>query len=206
MDAGFYNMDSIHFDVLTEVGNIGAGNAVTSLSKMMKKKVNMLVPSAKLVPFSQIHNLVGGGENIVFAVLFDLSGEILGKMMFVLQEECARLFINAMLDLDLKEVGEIGEYELSALKEVGNILTSSYLNSLASFVDKKIFPSIPYLAHDMAAAVISVPAVDIGKNADEIIFIESVFEDTNLNISGYFILIPDGSSFKVIMDSLGVVL
>ena len=29
------NMDDMEFDILTEIGNIGAGNAVTSLSQMM---------------------------------------------------------------------------------------------------------------------------------------------------------------------------
>ncbi len=204
MQTSFQNMDRIHYDVLTEVGSIGAGNAVTSLSKMMGKKISMQVPSVRLLGFNESHQIIGGAENNVFGILFDLSGEIKGKMMFVLEEESAILLVNRMLNMTIADVAEFGDYELSVLQEVGNILASSYLNSLATFINKRIIPSVPYIAHDMAGAIISVPAIEFGKTADEILFIESTFEDSISNVSGYFILIPDDDSLQTIMDSLGV--
>ena len=34
-------MDNMQFDVLREIGNIGAGNATTALSQMLSAKVDM---------------------------------------------------------------------------------------------------------------------------------------------------------------------
>ena len=42
-------LDNMNFDVLTEIGNIGAGNAVTALSQMINAKVDMYVPQVKML-------------------------------------------------------------------------------------------------------------------------------------------------------------
>ena len=36
-----------YFDVLKEIGNIGAGNAMTALSQMLQCKVDMKVPQVR---------------------------------------------------------------------------------------------------------------------------------------------------------------
>lgn len=38
MSISFDELNNIQMDVLREIGNIGAGNAVTSLAKMIDKK------------------------------------------------------------------------------------------------------------------------------------------------------------------------
>ena len=36
------NVDGIYFDVLKEIGNIGAGNATTALAQLLQTKIQML--------------------------------------------------------------------------------------------------------------------------------------------------------------------
>ena len=45
-------LNDIQYDVLKEIGNIGAGNATTALSKMLNQKMDMSVPKVELVPFN----------------------------------------------------------------------------------------------------------------------------------------------------------
>ena len=47
-------LDNMNFDVLTEIGNIGAGNAVTALSQMINAKVDMYVSTSKNVDIPTI--------------------------------------------------------------------------------------------------------------------------------------------------------
>jgi chemotaxis protein CheC len=94
--------------------------------------------------------------------------------------------------------------EMSAMEEIGNILSSSYLGSLSSIINKKVVPSIPFLSIDMANAILSVPAIEFGRVANRALLIESVFETQgNDDVSGYFLLIPDSQSLTDILDSLG---
>ena len=51
-------LDDIQYDVLKEIGNIGAGNATTALSKMLNQKMDMSVPKVELVPFNEISYLL----------------------------------------------------------------------------------------------------------------------------------------------------
>ena len=93
--------------------------------------------------------------------------------------------------------------ELSALKEVGNIITGSYLNSLSMMTNLKIYPSVPDLAVDMAEAILSVPAIEFGTMGDKILLIQTQFFDETV-LDGYFILIPDVESYSKILKALGI--
>ena len=199
-------LTSMHFDVLRELGNIGSGNAVTSLAKMLDKKVDMSVPLVQFLNFSDLAGAIGGPENYVAGVLVMLSGGLNGIMMFLLEQKGAKVLINELFsnisnkdaDLPLEEI------ELSALKELGNILTNSYLNSLSVMLNLDIKPSVPSLAIDMAGAILSVPAIEFSKVSDKVLFIDTIFKTTDTDVDGYFILVPEFDSFKIIMSNLGV--
>ena len=92
---------------------------------------------------------------------------------------------------------------LSAMQEVGNIITGAYLNSLSSMTSLTIFPSPPALTIDMAGAILSVPAIQFGIYGDKILLIQSQFYD-EIQLDGYFILIPDLESYEKILAALGI--
>ncbi len=200
---GFHEFSGMHFDILKEIGSIGAGNAVTSLAKMLNRKVKMEVPVVNLVDFCDIAEFVGGPENLVIGVLVRISGDISGIMMFIVEKESAKSLLDILMS-GISHSGDFNEIELSALQEIGNILTSSYLGSLSGMTKTHIKQSVPYLSIDMANAILSVPAIEFGKVADKVLFIESVFSGESENVSGYFLLVPDLPSFEVILKSLGV--
>lgn len=199
------NFGDIHFDILREIGNIGAGNAITSLSKMLDKKVDMHVPKVTLVDFQSISDFIGGPENIIIGILVNLSGDINGIMMFLVEKKSAHKLISILFN-DSSTGDDFSDIELSALQEVGNILSSAYLGSLSTLINKSIYPSVPFLSIDMAGAILSVPAIEFGKVSDRVLLIESVFEAEDKDVSGFFVLVPDPPSFQTILTSLGVVL
>ncbi|MCL2874100.1 MAG: chemotaxis protein CheC [Defluviitaleaceae bacterium] len=200
-------IDSIveeHVDILKEIASIGCGNAVTALSSLLNRRVKMSVPVVNMLDFKDVSNCIGGAENIIAGVLVGLSGDINGIMMFIVDEDIAHRFVDMLLGKPTEPHDGFSEIEYSALTEVGNILTSSYLSSLASLTRTTINQSVPQLSIDMANAILSVPAIEFGKVGDKVLFIESVFETDTENVSGYFILVPDMPSFEVIFKSLGV--
>ncbi|MDR2903416.1 MAG: chemotaxis protein CheC, partial [Clostridiales bacterium] len=170
-------------------------------------KVDMRVPKVNLLEFKETAAIMGDPEDLVFGILVNISGDINGMMMFLVKVDSARALIKYLLGAQFaqREIGEeFNEIDLSALREIGNILTSAYLNALSMMINKQAIPSVPYLAKDMAAAIMSVPAIEFGKIADKVVFIESVFNTDDEVVSGYFILVPDLQSFKLILSSLGV--
>lgn len=192
-----------YLDVLKEIGNIGAGNAMTALSQMLQCKVDMKVPQVKLLPFSEVGTLMGGEEQIMVGVFLGVEGDITGSMMFLIEKESAKHLINKVMMGMGSEGEEFSEMELSAMKEVGNIITGAYLNSLSTLTNLVVYPSPPDLTVDMAGAILSVPAIQFGTLGDNLLLIQSQFYD-DVEIDGYFILIPDLESYSKILTSLGI--
>lgn len=196
-------MDDMYFDILKELGNIGAGNATTALSMMLNRKIDMQVPKVALVGFDELSRIVGGEEALVAALYLFLEGSISGSMMFMLDNESAHSLVNALMGRNTEEMQEFSEMDLSALHEIGNIIAGSYLSALSDLTNLTITASVPYLSIDMAASILSVPAIEFGKLGDKALLIQTKFGD-DLNISGYFLLIPELQSYDVIMKSLGL--
>jgi len=205
----FEKLDDIHLDVLKEIGNIGTGNAVTAISGLLNKKAKMKMPSVNLVEFGHLADFVGGPENILVGVLVGVSSDINGMMMFLMDMNTTRNLVDTALDgMKLTNAGSAGdtfnEMELSVIEEIANIMAGSYLGSLSGLTKLHIRQSPPMLAIDMANALLSVPAIEFGKMADHVLYINSSFSVEDVDVSGYFILVPDEASFKKIMSSLGV--
>ena len=192
-----------YMDVLRELGNIGAGNAMTALSQMLGCKVDMRVPQIRLLEFKEVGAIMGGEEQIMVGVLLGVEGDITGSMMFLVEKDSAKHLIRKLMMGMVPEGDDFSEMELSAMKEVGNIITGAYLNSLSVITNLKIFPTPPELAVDMAGAILSVPAIEFGIIGDNLLLIQSQFFD-EVEIDGYFILIPDLDSYGKILGSLGM--
>lgn len=206
MDSNFEmdSIDSNQLDVLREIGNIGAGNAMTALAQMLQRKVDMKVPKAALFEFRDLGEVIGGEETIMAGVYMQVEGNIEGSMMFLLERESAKHLVDQMLGgYGGSNPDEFDEMEMSVLKEIGNIMTGAYLNSLADLTGLKIYPTVPDLAIDMAGAILSVPAIEFGVLGDKILMIQTIFTD-DVAIDGFFILVPDLDSYRKIMESLGM--
>lgn len=197
-------IDNMHYDVLKEIGNIGAGNATTALSTMINSKIDMQVPQVALLEFKELADTVGGADNIVVGILITLEGEINGMMMFMMDEKSAYHLVNILMGNPISNHSEFTEMEYSALKEIGNIIAGAYLSSLSTLTGIRIDASVPYMSIDMAGAILSVPAIEFGKVGDKALIIETKFWKDDADVNGYFILIPTIESYDVILSSLGL--
>lgn len=196
-------MSNEYYDVLRELGNIGAGNATTALAQMMQCKVDMAVPQVRLLEFKEIGEMMGGEELIMAGIYLGIEGDITGSIMFLLEKQAARHLVSKLMGSMQPEGEEFSEIELSALKEVGNIITGAYLNSLSMLTNLVIYPSVPDLCVDMAGAILSVPAIEFGALGDRMLLIQTQFFD-EMTLDGYFILIPDLDSYGKILSALGI--
>lgn len=188
------NLDLMDIDMLKEVANIGTGNAATSLSSLINKRISMEVPTVKMPEFNNIADIIGGSEALICGLLVGVSGDVNGMMMYLMTEESACKLAKEITGNEKKNFSEFEEIDYSMLTEIGNILTSSYLTALSQLMDYKINQSVPSLSIDMAGAILSVPAIEFGRIADRVLFIESTFKeisDTDGPLSGFFMLIPE---------------
>ena len=197
------NMEGVYFDVLREIGNIGAGNATTALATMIGTKVDMRVPKVGLMEFKEIGAEMGGEETIMAGIYQQIRGDISGSIMFLLEEKSARVLVYKLMGVESNSSEPFNEMEISALQEIGNIITGSYLSSLSTLTNMTIDASVPSLCIDMCEAILSVPAIEFAELGDKMLLIKTEFSD-DVKLEGYFILVPDLTSYEKILTSLGM--
>lgn len=188
------NLNLMDIDMLKEVANIGTGNAATSLSNLVNERISMTVPTVKMPEFKHLADIIGGADALIAGLLVGISGDVDGIMMYLMTEKSACTLAKEIMNRDKNNFSEFDEIDYSMLTEIGNILTSSYLTALSQLMNYKINQSVPSLSVDMAGAILSVPAIEFGRVADRVLFIESTFKQSSNNsedLSGFFMLIPE---------------
>lgn len=198
-------LTSMRLDVLKELGNIGAGNATTALSVMLNSNLRMESPVVKMLDFDEIPEMIGGADAIVAAVLTRFSGEVSGMMLFILEMEEAKNLAGTMLCKTYADDFESFDHmDKSALKEVGNILMSSYINSIGTMTNLQFRTEPPAICVDMAGSVLSMPISQLGQVGDKALVIDSKFLDNERPINGFLMLVTDEMSYQKIFEALGI--
>lgn len=203
MATDFDELNAKYFDVLKEIGNIGAGNAATAIADMVGMKMDMSVPDVELMPVENVGSAIGSEEEVVVGIMLGVETDIDGSMMFIMDLTSAHRLVNKLMMRDPDFDGDFTEMDLSALREIGNIISGAYLSAISGLTNLTITTTVPSISIDMAAAILSVPAIEFGMVGDNALLIDTQI-GTNESIKGYFILMPEGDSYKKILSALGL--
>lgn len=200
-------LNDIQYDVLREIGNIGAGNATTALSQMLNQKMDMSVPKVALVPFNEISDVMGSEDQTVVGIMLGFEGDVEGMMMFLFDTKSAHHLVNTLMMRDkedgVEEGADFTDMDMSALNEIGNIVSGSYLTAISKLTNLKMISTVPEMTIDMIGALLSVPASEFGKYGDKLLLIQSQFGELDF-VNGYFLMIPELDSYDKLLASLGM--
>ena len=169
------NVNEMYMDVLKELGNIGAGNATTAIAGMLGTSMSMKVPKVLLVDATKIGDAICPEEETIVGIFLEVEQDISGSMMFLMKIPAAHFLVNKLMGRAPEYNEPFDEMDLSAMKEIGNIIAGSYL----------------------------FPAVQFGQYGDNALFIETEFGN-EVMMNGYFILMPDPDSYDNILSALGI--
>ena len=197
------NVNEMYMDVLKEIGNIGAGNATTAIAGMLGTSMSMEVPRVLLMDATKLGDAICPEEETIVGIFLEVTNDISGSMMFLMKLPAAHFLVNKLMGRPQDYNEPFDDMDLSAMKDIGNIIAASYLSALSSMTGLTIMPSIPYIAGDMAGAILSVPAIQFGQLGNNALLIETEFGDDRM-INGYFILMPEENSYEKILSSLGI--
>lgn len=190
-------------DVLMEIGNIGTGNAVTSLSQMLSRQIDMERPVVKILEFNEVPELLGGMEETRVGVLLEIKGDINGMFMFLISEPFLQVMLEGLLGMEVKDIHELDSLSLSAVGEIGNIMCCSYINALTRMMDIKVDVSVPDICVDMIGAILSVPMIHFASISDELLLIEDRYHFGDTSVISHVLFLPEIDSLERIFHALG---
>ncbi len=204
----YHGLTPIQLDALREVGNIGAGNAATALSQLLNKKIQMSVPSIDIINFQDM--IDNYAENEAVGVMVRVLGDTPGNILFLLEKGIATDIIELLTGKHEEEFSDLG---ISVLNELGNIVSTSYMNSIAKFTNMNLLPSVPAMAYDMVGAILSTMFIEAAQYEDRVLEIKTNFwgisslsgeESFVDNIGANFYYVPRPGSLEKILTALGV--
>jgi chemotaxis protein CheC len=198
------DLSDMHIDVLTEIGNIGSGNASTALSAMTGKEIVISMPEVKFLKFQEAIEKNGNPEETVAAVLVHMKGDVRGMILFVIEHEFARNILNVFFDEKKIELLSLSEEDISALTEIGNIMSHSYINAITSLAGLNIGVDTPSFTVDMFGAIMSVPIIEFGEIGEKLLCIDKIIEIDGVKVKSNMLLIPTVDSLGNLFNKLGI--
>jgi len=203
---GEHLITDMQADELRELGNIGASHAATTLSTILNTLIAIHVPEIILVQLQNLRYYLD--DSAAAMVVFQIQGQLAGNGYIIIhipKESIIRL-TSIMLGQSVSD-REIDDMDKSALNEIGNIMTSSFLDACATLLSIIMIPSPPSMVIDMPHAALQtiIATQEIDENVDEVVLFKTELQCAEYNISANIILLPSKGLLNEIfarMDSV----
>lgn len=141
-------------DALTEIFNIGAGRAASSLSDIVGDTVLLSVPRVEFHRASEINaNVLALTSTRLGSVQQKFHGPFNMTASLLFTEERALEIVQEMLGSQVQREDLI-EYEQEAMCEVGNIILNACLSAMADMLDISMESTLPEYSSDSPDVVI----------------------------------------------------
>jgi len=193
-------------DALQEVINIGASHAATALSTMVNKNIKIGIPNIKVIPIEETIECVQN-EDVVAGVFLKTGGNLPVYVIMLTSFDSALALSNLLLGSEPDYYkGDLDEMERSAIKEVGNIIMSSFFDSVTEFIGESMIPGPPSLAYDMPSVVFEYIMIQLGSIAQEItVFDVQINEENDGMFDVDMFLMPEPDTIKKMLTKIGMI-
>jgi chemotaxis protein CheC len=188
-------------DVLCEIGNMCAGNATTALAQILGKRIELELPSVNVVNVAKLTKFLKvDPEESIIGIHLRIWGGARGNALMIFPTRDSHFLIDLLIGPVEGRTGVLTEIGISALKEVGNIVVSSYLSALSAFTGISAFPSTVVLTSGAARSLVNLAFSGLKKEeCEETFLIEALFSDRKRDLSGKFFIVFDAETIAVIL-------
>jgi len=150
------------FDRMAEQGAEEVAKTATTLTGI---ETSVEIRRLNFVSLEAIPESVAD-ERLV-GVAFEFDGTPSGYLLFLFDEDSAHEIVDAMVPMEIETEGEgFGEMGESAIKELGNIMASGFLDGWANVLDTTIDHSPPEFIHDIGPAAVDPVIIQLGETQE----------------------------------------
>jgi chemotaxis protein CheC len=191
-------LSELELDALTEVFNMGVGQAADALSQLAGEAVLLSVPQVQLLSKVDVVRQLGGGpDQRISAVRQAFSGEVVTDAVLMFPAEQSLLLVQIMVGEEVP-LEQLGEMEQEALAEIGNILLNSVVASVADCLHIEFEGGLPQVELGVASDVL------LNQEAPEpILSVQIRFEIASRQIQGQLAFLLDMNSSGVLEHKVG---
>jgi chemotaxis protein CheC len=192
-----YRFSDMQQSALAEIANIGSGHAATALSGLLGRPVDVGYSAAILTVLGRAIDEVGAPMNRSALVDTPIHGDQ-GNVLLVFPEDSAEELCG-LLGTSMED-----EWGLSALQEVGNILSASYLNAIVEMTGLALEPDPPKVEVDLLGQMIASSGAAGGNPSDPTVLMRSYLTVEGSTTRFSFLFVPRLRSVQMLLEALGV--
>ena len=193
-------MEPVAVTGLDGLANILQQKLSGALSSVVGQPVSLQLGHFGLVPLGEIQRMAGQAS--VTAIYIPLMGDLVGDIFLFLDSVGSVVLADLMMGNAPGKTSAIGEFEASALKELGNITSGVIVSELANQLKLSIILTVPNLVSDFAQAVIDQVLIAYSENDSEALAVYLPFVIEGHAASGSFLLLFDKKGFERISTQL----
>ncbi len=198
---GVSSDDGIEYDKLAGFDRLaqrGADEVASNVSTMTGIDTDVEIRRLNFVPLEVLPEEID--DEMLVGVAFEFDGVPSGYLLFLFDEASAREVVNAMLptapDDEFDAMGQ------SAIKELGNIMASGFLDGWANVLDTTIDHSPPEYNHDMGAAVIDPVVIQLGEEQEYAFVFDTSVQAADREFDCNIYAIPNESDLERAINDL----
>ena len=193
-----------NLETLKEMGDNSASIVMESLSEMLCMAVEMDVSAVHVEMIKGIPDILKLPIDVVVGAYVGFSGKISGTVLTILSIESARGMADILLAGmdDEAPLEYLTEMQESAILEIGNIMTSPFIDVMADALSMELTQSPPAIACDTLSSLISL-SVNGSDDSDFAIVFNSALHVVDQNINCNILMLPDPGNVEMMLGELG---
>ena len=198
-------------DTLKELGNIGTGNAVTALSRLIKKKIDVTLTDVGIISLEDLPGQFGGPTEKVCGIFCHIEKPSQATILNIFE---MKPLMSLIADLagdkskidpaKVKTKKDLDDFAISTITEMGNIMAGHYASALADLLETKLMIDVPEFTMSEAGEIGEFLQHELKAVAEFFIMIKTSIKISDLKLKGMFFFIPDISTLSKFFERLGI--
>jgi len=198
-------------DTLKEIGNIGSGNAITALSRLIKKKIDVSLTDVGIISFDNIGTYLGDNNQKVCGIFSTIENTSTSTILQVFDLIPLLELVEDLSENKLKTPiskintkSDLDEITISTIKEMGNIMAGHYVSAIADLLGVKMLIDVPDFALSKISSIGDFLKQEQKANIKFLISIKTSMNVVDLKLNGMFFFIPDLKTIENMFKKLKI--
>ncbi|MEF8881612.1 MAG: chemotaxis protein CheC [Halapricum sp.] len=186
-------------EVFNEMTRSGTEKAAENVTMMTGIETEAEVSQISFAPITDVPKQVS--EETYVGTVVEFTGVPSGYMMVLFDEVSARNVAEAMMPVDVEGEGLTDQHKM-AIEELGNIMTSGFVDGWANVLQTSVDHTPPRLVHDMGRAIIDPLAAQVGQHQEHAFIIDSTMKTDDIEFEAEIHALPNEQELREALDEL----
>jgi len=203
------NLTEVQLDILKELGNIGSGHAITALSDLLNKKIEVSLTSADINLFWKVPEMFNNHNKEVVVIYSEIPFNSDLTIIQIFSKKTVINLINLLSEFkksadNISNINDLDDFSYSIIYEIGNILSGHYASALADLLSIKLMLNVPKIAIDSLNAILEGIIAKYSQVSDYIITINTGLKILDINLEGTICFIPPTEILVSLFEILNI--